>query len=90
METKLQGMKTWSDIDETQDGLMLIKLLRDITHKRDETAQAMLDVVRADKELMLCIQSEHMSLTSYLVEFKQPEWRSSKALAESQAYTTQR
>ena len=70
METKLQGMKTWSEIDETQDGLMLIKLIRDITHKRDETAQAMLDVVRADKELMLCIQSEHMSLTSYLAEFK--------------------
>ena len=70
METKLQGMKTWSEIDETQDGLMLIKLIRNITHKRGETAQAMLDVVRADKELMLCIQSEHMSLTSYLAEFK--------------------
>ena len=39
METKLQGMKTWSEIDETQDGLMLIKLVCDITHKRDETAQ---------------------------------------------------
>ena len=70
METKLQGMKTWSDIDETQYGLMLIKLIRDITHKRDETAQAMLDVVRADKELVLCIQSEHMLLTSYLAKFK--------------------
>ena len=49
---------------------MLIKMIRDITHKRDETAQAMLDVVGADKELMLCIQSDHMSLTSYLAEFK--------------------
>ena len=49
METKLQGMKTWSKIDETQDGLKLIKLIHDITHKRDETAQVMLDVVRADK-----------------------------------------
>ena len=70
METKLQGMKIWSEIDETQDGLMLIKLIRDITHKRNETVQAMLDVVRADKELMLCIQSKHMSLTSYLAKFK--------------------
>jgi len=63
-------MKTWSEIDESQDGLKLIKLIQDITHKRDETAQAMLDVVRANKELMLCIQSEHMSLASYLAEFK--------------------
>ena len=70
METKLQGLKTWGKIDKTQDGLKLIKLIRDITYKRDETAQAMLDVVRADKELMLCIQREHMSLTSYLAEFK--------------------
>jgi len=45
METKLQGMKTWSEIDETQYGLKLIKLNRDITYKWDETAQAMLDVV---------------------------------------------
>ena len=45
METKLQGMKTWSEINETQDGLKLIKLIRNITHNRDETAQAMLDVV---------------------------------------------
>ena len=45
METKLQGMRTWSVIDETQDGLMLIRLIRDITHKHDETTQAMLDVV---------------------------------------------
>ena len=49
---------------------MLIRLIYDITHKRDETAQAMLDVVQADKKLMLCIQSEHMLLTSYLAKFK--------------------
>ena len=45
MERKLQGMKTWNEIDETHDGLKLIKLIRDITYKRDETSQAMLDVV---------------------------------------------
>ena len=53
METKLQGMNAWRQIDETQDRLKLI--IRDITHKPDETAQAMLEVVQADKELMLCI-----------------------------------
>ena len=42
METKLQGMKAQSEIDESQDGL---KLIRDIMHKQDKTAQAMLDVV---------------------------------------------
>jgi len=45
METKLQSMKTWGQTDEIQDGFKLIKLIRDITHKQDETAQAMLDVV---------------------------------------------
>jgi len=45
MKTKLQGVKTWSKIDKSQDGLKLIRLVRDIMHKQDETAQAMLDVV---------------------------------------------
>jgi len=39
-------------------------------HKRDETTQAMMDVVQADKEHMFCIQSKHIPLTSYLAKFK--------------------
>jgi len=45
METKLQGMKTWSKIAESQYGLKLIRLICDITHKHNEMAQAMLDLV---------------------------------------------
>ena len=70
METKLQGMDSWSTVDLEQDGLGLISLIRDVTHNRDESAQAVLDMVRADKELMLWHQKEHVSLTSYLAEFK--------------------
>jgi len=37
-------MTTWSKIEKSQDGLKLIRLICDITHKEDETAQAILDV----------------------------------------------
>ena len=39
METKFQGMETWGTINPKQDGLGIISLIRDVTHKRDETAQ---------------------------------------------------
>ena len=57
-------MNTWSKIEESQDGIKLITLVRDITHKRDETAQAILDVVQANKELMICVQSKHIVLST--------------------------
>ena len=56
METKLQIMETWGTIDPKQDSLGLIALIRDVIHRRDEMAQAMLDIVVEDKELMLCHQ----------------------------------
>ena len=72
METKLQGMKTWSNINDSQNGLKLTTLIHDVTHKQDETAKAMmiLDMIRANKGLMLCTQSKHMLLTSYLAKCK--------------------
>ena len=56
MVTKLQGMETWSTIEPKQDGLGMNSLIRDVTQRHDETPQAMLNIVRADKELMLCYQ----------------------------------
>ena len=56
METKLQGMETWGKIDPKQDGSGIVALIQDVTHRHDDTVQAMLDIVQADKELMLCHQ----------------------------------
>ena len=70
METKPQGMETWGKIDQKKYGLGLISLICYVAHRRDETSQAMLDILRADKELMICLQHEHISLTQYLTESK--------------------
>ena len=56
METKLQIMETCGTIDPKQDSLGLISLIRDVIHRRDDMAQAMIDIVVKDKELMLCHQ----------------------------------
>ena len=48
----------------------IIPLIHDVTHRRDETPQEMIDIVRSDKEMMLCHQKEHIFLTQYLAEFK--------------------
>ena len=45
MDTKLQGMETWVIIKPNQDVLGMIYLVRNVTHKRYETAQAILDIV---------------------------------------------
>ena len=56
METKLQDMVTWGTIDPKHDSLGLIALIHDVTRRRDKTAQAILDIVQADKELIICHQ----------------------------------
>ena len=49
METKLQGMEPWYKINTKQDGLGLIAIIYDATHRCYETEEAMLDIFRADK-----------------------------------------
>ena len=70
METKLQGMETWSTIKPKQDGFGMISIIHNFMHRLDETVKAMLDIVQADKDLMLCHQKYHISLTQYIAEFK--------------------
>ena len=71
METNLQVMENWSTIYPKQDGLGLISLICNVTHRRDETDQEILNIVRADKELILCHQKDHIALTQYLADFKE-------------------
>ena len=63
IETKLQGMETCDTIDTKQDGLGMISLIRDVTHRRDETEHVMLDIARADKELIICCQKYQILIT---------------------------
>ena len=63
MDTNLQGLETWGTINTKKDGLGLITLICNVTHRRDDTAQAMANTVRADKDLMICHKKEHISLT---------------------------
>ncbi len=54
METKLQSMVGFKEVVEEQDGLKLIKLLQKAYFEQDGTKQAILEIVKADKRLMLC------------------------------------
>ena len=70
MDTKLQVMETQGKIDTKQNGVGLISLICDVTYRRYEMSQTILNIFRADKELMLCHQKEHILLTQDLAEFK--------------------
>ena len=54
MDTKIQGMETWSIIEPKQDGLGMVDLIWDVTHRRDDMAKAILYIVLVDKEMILC------------------------------------
>ncbi len=54
METKLQSMDGYKAVKEDQDGLELIKLLQKAYFEQQDTKQAILKIVKADKRVMLC------------------------------------
>ena len=60
MKTKIQGMETWGTIEPKQDGLGMIKLIRDVTYRCDKMSQEMIGIVRVDKDLMLFHQKQHI------------------------------
>ncbi len=70
METKLQSMVGFEDVVDEQDSLKLIKLLWKAYFEQDGTKQAILEIVEANKRLMLCWQKPGMSIDTYTREFK--------------------
>ena len=70
MKTKLQSLVAFAQIAEDQDGIILIALVRNVYHKKDQAHQSMMDLVRADKALYLCWQSLQWSCADYMREFK--------------------
>ena len=72
MKTKLLTMDSWVTTSATQDGIALLKTIRDISHKKDGGANAttILDLVRMDKDMFLVHQAPTELLSSYLSKFK--------------------
>jgi hypothetical protein len=74
MKTKLLTMDSWAATSAAQDGIGLLKIIRDICHKKDggTNATTILDLVRMDKEMFLVHQGPTELLLSYLSKFKGP------------------
>ncbi len=72
MKTKLLTMDSWATTSAAQDGIKLLKIIRDICHKKDSgtNATTILDLARMDKEMFLVHQGPTKLLSSYLSKFK--------------------
>jgi hypothetical protein len=72
MKTKLLTMDSWAKTSATQDGIALLKTIRDIRHKKDGGANAttILGLVCMDKDMFLVHQAPTEPLSSYLAKFK--------------------
>ncbi len=72
MKTKLLTMDLWAKTSTAQDGIALLKTIRDICHKKDGGANAttIFDLVRMDKDMFLVHQAPTKTLSSYLSKFK--------------------
>jgi hypothetical protein len=72
MKTKLLMMDLWTKTSATQDGIALLKTIRNICHKKDGSADAtiILDLIRMDKDMFLVHQAPTEPLSSYLSKFK--------------------
>jgi len=72
IKMKLLTMDSWAKTSATQDGISLLKTIRDISHKKDGGANAttILDLVRMDKDMFLVHQAPTELLSSYLSKFK--------------------
>jgi hypothetical protein len=72
MKTKLLMMDSWEVTSGAQDKIVLLKLIRDICHKREggTNATTILDLVHMDKDMFLIHQAPNELLLSYLSKFK--------------------
>jgi uncharacterized protein CbrC (UPF0167 family) len=69
MKTKLRGMQGWTEIEDMQDGIKMVKLLHRVYFDTDGSKQSVREMVLADKKLYLCYQKKDWSLDDYTREF---------------------
>ncbi len=72
MKTKLLTIDSWAKTSAAQDGIALLKTIRDICHKKDDGVndRTILDLVQMDKDMFLIHQAPTKPLLSYLSKFK--------------------
>ena len=70
MKTKLRGMEGWTEIEESQDGIKMVKLLHRVYFDTDGSKQLMREMSLADKKLYLCFQKKEWSLDEYTRVFQ--------------------
>jgi hypothetical protein len=72
MKTKLLKIDSWAQTSATQDGIVLLKTIQYISHKKDGGADTttILNLVRMDKDMFLVNQAPTELLSSYLLKFK--------------------
>jgi hypothetical protein len=72
MKTKLLTRDSWTSTSTSQDGIALLKRIRDICHKKDGSTDAItiLDLVKMDKDMYLIHQALNELLSNYLSNFK--------------------
>ncbi len=72
MKTKLLTMDSWAKTSAAQDGIALLKTIRNICHKKYGGANAttILDLVQMDKDMFLVHQAWTEPLSSYLSKFR--------------------
>ena len=65
-------MDSWATTSATQDGIALLKTIRDISHKKDGGADAtnILDLVCMDKDMFLVHQAPTELLSTFFSKFK--------------------
>ena len=69
---KLLTMDSWAQTSTAQDGIALLKMILDISHKKNGGANSttILELVQMDKEMFLVYQAPTEPLLSYLSRFK--------------------
>jgi hypothetical protein len=72
MKPKLLTMDSWAKTSAAQDGIVLLKTIRDICYKKDGGANAttIIDLVRMDKDMFPVHKAPTEPLSSYLSKFK--------------------
>jgi hypothetical protein len=70
--SSLLTVDSWTSTSTSQDGIVLLKMIRDICHKKDGSTDAttILDLVKMDKDMYLIHQPPNKLLSSYLSKFK--------------------
>ena len=70
LDTQLQSLSTWSSINSDKDVVGLLKLIRDVTHKHDETQQGTMALVESDMHLYLTHMKSDEDPNDFMEIFK--------------------